>query len=347
MNIIKCEKGHFYNGDKYKTCPHCEEMQQENMRNPQVAESMSNKKSQADSKQPMRGYWLDENIADTVAYKSSANTIDTVAYKPKQEMIFTAAANYPPETSMVSLLPQQSQRSQQPQQPQNSLPVGWLVAISGLEYGKQYPIFMCDNFIGSGINNSICVDRDAYVLPEHHCTLSFDFQMQKVVLNMECSIGDVFVNNAPAQENRYLNHLDRIQIGGSIYMLVELCRDGFSWWKPIWQNPEEKKTEEHAQIYDIDTVFAEEYGAAIRPDISGIRAKVNQEMMQERIPVFTEIQARETVIAGEEELEMNTDVYAGNGETTVLTYSTWRCTMCNGLNSEYVYVCKFCGNGRR
>ena len=28
MNIKKCERGHFYNGDKYQTCPHCKEAEQ-------------------------------------------------------------------------------------------------------------------------------------------------------------------------------------------------------------------------------------------------------------------------------------------------------------------------------
>lgn len=313
MNIIKCEKGHFYNGDRYKTCPHCEEMQQANVTRPQAAESTSYGNGQSEPKQPVRGYQLDDDMAETVAYRPVANTGDTVAYRPK------------------------------PKQPENALPVGWLVAISGLEYGKQYPVFTCDNFIGSGINNSICVAGDAYVLPEHHCTLSFDFQMQKVVLNMECSMGDVYVNNAPAQESRYLNHLDRIQIGGSIYMLVELCREGFSWWKPIQNNFEEHNSEEHAQIDDIDTAFAEEYGAAIRPDISGIRAMMNQRMKQEKTPAFKEIRAGDTAFSGAQEPEVDTTEYEGDGETTVLTSATWRCTMCNGLNTEYASVCRICG----
>ena len=33
-------------------------------------------------------------------------------------------------------------------------------------------------------------------------------------------------------------------------------------------------------------------------------------------------------------------------ETNVLAASTWRCAMCNGLNSEFAKVCMICGAKR-
>lgn len=33
-------------------------------------------------------------------------------------------------------------------------------------------------------------------------------------------------------------------------------------------------------------------------------------------------------------------------ETNVLAASTWRCAMCNGLNSEFAKVCMVCGTKR-
>lgn len=70
-------------------------------------------------------------------------------------------------------------------------------------------------------------------MPEHHCTLSFDIMQQKIVLNLESSTGEISVNDVRATESCYLNHKDKIQIGGSVYMLIELCRDGFSWWNTL------------------------------------------------------------------------------------------------------------------
>lgn len=231
MDIKKCEKGHFYNGEKYASCPHCAEMQQDNTNNVVAESKVQYGNMQITSKPFVRGYQVKEDMAETVAYRPPAHSGNTLSYESKQEDVYQPIA-----------LNQLSDVS--PLQPQNALPVGWLVAVSGLAYGKQYPIFTCDNFIGSNIDNSICIKGDAYVLPEHHCTLSFDIQTQKVVLNMESSNGAVYLNNAPVTESCYLSHADWIQIGGSVYMFVELCREGFSWWQPMEQKQIEPKADD-------------------------------------------------------------------------------------------------------
>ena len=52
MNIKKCERGHFYNGDKYQTCPHCKEAEQ--------AKDIP----QDEEAKPIQGYQIDENMPE-------------------------------------------------------------------------------------------------------------------------------------------------------------------------------------------------------------------------------------------------------------------------------------------
>lgn len=47
MNIRKCENGHFYNGDRYKICPYCEEAKL--LQNPDT-EKQENAKGKTDKK---------------------------------------------------------------------------------------------------------------------------------------------------------------------------------------------------------------------------------------------------------------------------------------------------------
>lgn len=42
MNIRKCENGHFYNGDRYKICPYCEEAKL--LQNPDTEKQENDKK---------------------------------------------------------------------------------------------------------------------------------------------------------------------------------------------------------------------------------------------------------------------------------------------------------------
>lgn len=248
MNIVKCDRGHFYNGDRYQTCPHCEEM----------------------------------------------------------------------------------------------LPVGWLVGISGPVYGKQYPLYACDNIIDN-------------------CILSFDLENQKIVIKVEHTTNDVFVNDisVPFQASRYVTHGDRIRIGDSVGMLVELCREGFSWWtkeKRQEKQPVGQQSAADVRIDDIDRAFAEESEPVKRPDISGIRAQMqkkrNVSFSVQKTPVYSEISAKDAALVTTDETnvlttqcidEMRPEEEEG---TNVLATATWRCPMCNGLNSEYAKVCKICGSTR-
>ncbi len=331
MNIKKCERGHFYNGDKYQTCPHCKETAKDIHQNEEA--------------KPVQGYQINKNMPETIAYGSNATVGDTVAYIPND-----AGINGELLYQNKDMDPQKQQSVVQQAHVRNLLPVGWLVAVSGLEYGRQYPIFTCDNFIGSSAENTICIQGDAYVLPEHHCTLSFDIMQQKIVLNLESSTGEINVNDVRATESCYLNHKDKIQIGGSVYMLIELCRDGFSWWNTLPMQ-EQKKTD---QINDIDLAFSEEQSTGTNLNMEDIRAKMRARhpvaFAPQKIPILAESNMQDvaSMRAGETSVLMRDGMMDMSDlqETNVLAASTWRCAMCNGLNSEFANVCMICGAKR-
>ena len=48
MNIRKCENGHYYNGDRYKVCPYCEEAKL--LQNPDTEKQENAKKEKTDKK---------------------------------------------------------------------------------------------------------------------------------------------------------------------------------------------------------------------------------------------------------------------------------------------------------
>ena len=317
MNIKKCEKGHFYNADKYDSCPHCEEKQKK------------------DNEINIKSVENDEHKAYYVG-------MDTIAVFSEPEQL---KENSGMNVEQVKLQKDMGMGIQS----QNILPVGWLVAISGLEYGKQYPIFTGENYIGSNEKNSICVQGDPYVLPEHHCTLSFDMQQQKIMVDIQKSMGKIYINDVFATENKYLKHRDKIQIGGSVYMLVELCRDGFSWWKAI-----SASVQMSTKIDDIDSAFSRDEKTYNHLNISDIREKMRSEHRVEfslqKSPVLTEMNDREAKFrrnVHSSALKIQQEDMSDIQETNVLAAATWRCPMCNGLNSEFANVCMICGAAKK
>lgn len=65
MNIKKCENGHFYNGDRYKICPYCED---ENLlRSPDAVKQENAKKEKADKQKepkvrPVKKKYVEKDI---------------------------------------------------------------------------------------------------------------------------------------------------------------------------------------------------------------------------------------------------------------------------------------------
>ena len=175
MNIKKCNKGHFYNADRYPECPHC--MEEQRTDNAHVTDRVQG------------NYLLDES--------NHTDIPPTVAYKETQEPQMAATIKYVDE----------------PIETQNrGMVVGWLVGVGGLNYGKVHTLYTSDTTI-------------------ENVVISFDMYSKNFVLNYSLSRNDAMLNNHNVVENEFLNYLDRIFINGTDYMLVTLCKDGFSWWQ--------------------------------------------------------------------------------------------------------------------
>lgn len=281
MNVKKCDKGHFYNSDKYSECPHCKEKEKEKE-----------------------------------LLKEEEDSAPTWIYRPLEEPAKTIAS----ETE--SVINQKKDRG---------LVVGWLVGISGIGYGKQYALYTTDNIIGSGKQNDIVILHDNYVMDNCHCMISFDIYNKNFVLNISQSNGDVYLNQLPANENVYLEHRDVLQVGGTCYMLVVLCRDGFSWWESAPVN--EKETKEEKQSLDN---IQEDYEKA-SGTTHGSKVSSGKNIIYNIDDLFMESQ--DLVMdanGGFRQIDMS------EGETSVLVSSTWRCESCNALNSGMVTRCRIC-----
>ena len=131
MDIIKCEKGHFYDADVFSECPHC---------NQRINEEVS------------------EESEDT------------------------------------------------------KLVVGWLVCTSGEEFGQFYTLYNETNSV-NGVS------------------IVFNDELSRIYIDMAGSEVKPDLNNRELSENEYIYDHDKIRIKNNTYMVVELCRDGFSWKK--------------------------------------------------------------------------------------------------------------------
>ena len=71
MNIRKCENGHYYNGDRYKICPYCEESNL--LRSPDTVKQENVKKEKQTRRKNRRFVQSRKNMWKKISAKTIVN----------------------------------------------------------------------------------------------------------------------------------------------------------------------------------------------------------------------------------------------------------------------------------
>lgn len=226
MNAIKCENGHFFDGDKFSACPLCGAKQK--------LESLS---SSADEKTPVKKSFFrkKEKEVITVDEETTGRFVDTPSkarlvsedvesvgmfetIKPEESKQSTAEEE--PEQASVKeekeKLPglsaeinkvksndsktigvfralasaaKEEERQQTGETKSVDFPVGWLVCIKGVNLGKTYPISAGQNTIGRTANYTISLSGDNYVSASNvHAKLIYEPNTRRfIIMNGESS----------------------------------------------------------------------------------------------------------------------------------------------------------------
>ncbi|MBE5954081.1 MAG: hypothetical protein E7257_08000 [Lachnospiraceae bacterium] len=310
MNIKKCDRGHFYNADKFGECPHCkdeQELSQSDMLissgsvdvTPQVQPNiMIDKKRLADMPQ-------------TVAYRDTtdANPYAATAVQslpPTGEQIPIGIS---PDTALSASI--KNAYVEINDMESKGMVVGWLVAVGGPKYGRVHTLYTSDTKVEKVV-------------------ISFDMHSKCFVLNFTLSENDVMINGRSVVENEYLNYMDRIFINGTDYMLVTLCKDGFSWW----QTSQPVNTGQY-RAYS-DQYYENSYSAGTYGQKSDDSNKLQFKFLEHNYNAAL-VDAQMYGIEQENYSEP---------ATSVLMSNTWRCMSCNAENSEMVTVCRLCNSPR-
>lgn len=190
MSIVRCPRGHFFDDEKYDSCPNCMgnngpkwQMEDEKTISLDAFGNGEIKKlhltAQEPAKQSIKGSW------------DSEKTVALSGYGSEQ------------------------------------LLVGWLVCICGEMKGKDYRLYPGFNRIGREISSDICI-QDPEVSRENHCSLVYDEKSgQFYVVPGKGTL--TYLNEEAVQEAVKLQEGDKIRIGGSTLELAAFCKGEHTW----------------------------------------------------------------------------------------------------------------------
>lgn len=208
MELVKCSNGHFYDGEKYSVCPHC------------------NSGEAVKTAPPPSGL-------NHVNEDATMPIVDEPAVTKPDE--YTKKGNPTPVTPVVRNAPgreedEDDQTTVSILEYEDGKPVvGWLVCVEGGVKGRSYELYAGMNFIGRNRNNHICVPTDISISREKHGIVIYDPKSRTYLVQSGMSAELLYLNDKVVLQPIALEPYDALLLGETKFLFVPFCGDSFTW----------------------------------------------------------------------------------------------------------------------
>lgn len=207
MNLKRCNNGHFYDADKFTTCPHC---------NPTVSASEVTVAMDPEDMDPeIRAFADEDNM--TVSLQ------DAVSAAVEQEAAPTAAQ------ASAAVSDNQKTVSFYAASFGTEPTVGWLTCIEGDHYGESFPLKSGRNFIGRNPNMDVALTGDQSVSRERHAVVIYEPKAKCFIAQAGDSRELFYLNDNVVLNNEMMKNYDILSIGNEKLIFVALCGLEFCW----------------------------------------------------------------------------------------------------------------------
>lgn len=191
MNLQKCGNGHFYDADKFQTCPHCQQLSDDQKT---VGMTMPNEQSP---------------VTPTM---------------PQQPLGYTGR-NVPNDDQKTVGIFQHGISGNKGTQPV----VGWLVGIEGECIGQSFQLREGKNFVGRGEDMDVVIRGDMAVARKRHACVIFEPRAGIFYAQPGESHELFYLNDNVVLNSETLKSHDVITLGETSLMFIPLCGPDFSW----------------------------------------------------------------------------------------------------------------------
>ncbi|MBQ9516480.1 MAG: FHA domain-containing protein [Eubacterium sp.] len=247
MNLQTCPNGHFYDAEKFSSCPHCQNVDPMAMNNPT---------------QPME-MQLDKTVALVGNPAGDGRVVipdNNAGYAPQTDNFDPAGVTMPMGQEPV-IAPQQNVQIPNPPAAEpapaqddtydtgdktvryfeavSTEPVtGWLVCIEGEKnLGKDFKLKVGRNFIGRS-EQDVRLEGDPSVSRRKHAVVLYEPKNNIFIMEPGESRELSYLNDNVVLSPVEIKSNDIIQVGNTKLMFIPCCTDKFKWDDVI---PEEEK----------------------------------------------------------------------------------------------------------
>ena len=203
MNLTRCSGGHFYDSDKYSSCPHC---------------SANSGMASGDLTVPMGP---SEDVTVALAQDDIKTSIQTLSQKT--DSITGGGSKTDDDQKTISYSSQNL----------GTEPVvGWLVVVDGPDLGLDFKLKTGRNFIGRSSSMDVSLKNDKTVSRDKHGIVVYDPKSCTYIVQPGASKELCYLNDEVVLSPQALKSNDILTVGETNLMFIPLCeKDGFNWDK--------------------------------------------------------------------------------------------------------------------
>lgn len=201
MNLIICPNGHYYDADKYQSCPHCNNY---------------------------------GGVSTTIPADTDDGGIPVTV--PMDQPTDIPKPTIPSTEPMSSILPDNDDKSDIQktvgfyEQDMGMEPVvGWLVCVEGKHKGKDYRLTSGRNFIGRSQKMDVVIEGDPSVSREAHAVVIYEPKGNIYMIQPGVSKELSYLNDQVVLEAKAIKVNDVITVGATKLMFIPCCSSKFQW----------------------------------------------------------------------------------------------------------------------
>jgi len=206
MNLVRCDNGHFFDREKYATCPHCEGSGGDSVTVPIMRGAGNDDVTVANfqSAQVTEALTPSDSLQDAVKAASSGAGKPQVEDSEKTVGFYSSAIGKEPV-------------------------VGWLVCVEGAHFGEDFRLKSGRNFIGRSADMDIAITKDGTVSRERHTAVVYEPKGNLFIVQPGDSKELSYLNGEVVLSPAQLKIHDRLSVGQTELMFIPCCTASFKW----------------------------------------------------------------------------------------------------------------------
>lgn len=225
MDLITCNNGHFYDREKFSSCPHCQNFEADGINPTQAPNEMH-----IDKTMHVVPDNLDSPVmAGKVVIPGNDGISSDVQSQIKTEASKDKGKGAPPVSSKEDSTA--GDKTIRYFDAIEAEPVtGWLVCIEGKKnFGKDFKLKVGGNFIGRASEMDICLAGDSSISRIKHAIVIYEPKNNIFIMQPGDSRELSYLNDNVVLSPVEIKANDIIQVGDTKLMFIPCCSDKFKW----------------------------------------------------------------------------------------------------------------------